>query len=434
MIQTNIICSRLRESSLFKDSFWAVFGNGIGNFLLLLSGILIARMLGKDLFGEYGMVKTTMFTIATFSTLSLNTTSTKFIAEYLQKDISSVKSIIRTSLRIVLSFSLLMCVLLFLFSYQIAVFVNEPQLATSFKVLGVIILFRAFNTIGAGILGGFKDFRRIGINNIIAGVLMFGLCIPMTKSYGLNGAYASLLISQLALCVLNLRYVYQRQNQIETYSKESYRGVILKFTYPFAINEFVYTFTAWGSSLVLTKYASLGDLGMYTACMQWNAVILFMPGLLGNVILSYLSSSALSDSGKHNSLIKKMLLINLVSTLIPFIIVAAASSYISSYYGKSFEGMNVILLVAIWATIFTCLSRVFESNLMSEGRRWTAFAICSSIYISGFLCQVVMLRLTNGENAAMNMVLLSVIFNILTFVIYCVEYYMRHFLIKPKKA
>lgn len=433
MLYENLF-NRLRESSLFKDSFWAVFGNGIGNFLLLLSGILIARLLGKDLFGEYGMVKTTMFTIATFSTLSLNTTSTKFIAEFLQKDISSVKSIIRTSLRIVLSFSLLMCIVLFLFSHQIAVFVNEPQLSTSFKVLGVIILFRAFNTIGAGILGGFKDFRRVGINNIIAGVIMFGLCIPLTKVYGLHGAYASLLSSQLALCILNMYYVFQRQGQIKNYSNKSYGRTILKFTYPFALNEFVYTFTAWGSSLALTKYASLGDLGMYTACMQWNSVILFMPGLLANVILSYLSSSVLFDSKKHNSLIKKMLLINLISTLIPFTIVAVLSPYISAYYGKSFEGMNVILLIAIWATIFTCLSRVFESNLMSEGRRWTAFCICSSIYILSFASQVVVLKLTNGENAAMNMIMLSVFFNALSFVVYSIEYNCRHLSLKTAKA
>ena len=44
-----LIKHRLLQSKLFKDSFWAVFGNGLGNALLLLAGILIARFLGKDL-------------------------------------------------------------------------------------------------------------------------------------------------------------------------------------------------------------------------------------------------------------------------------------------------------------------------------------------------------------------------------------------------
>ena len=58
------IRQNLISSSLFKDSFWAVFGNGLGYFLLLVAGIVIARFLGKDIYGEYGVVKTTMFHIA----------------------------------------------------------------------------------------------------------------------------------------------------------------------------------------------------------------------------------------------------------------------------------------------------------------------------------------------------------------------------------
>ena len=41
--------NKVLSSQLFKDSFWAVFGNGFGNAMLLLAGILIARLLGKDI-------------------------------------------------------------------------------------------------------------------------------------------------------------------------------------------------------------------------------------------------------------------------------------------------------------------------------------------------------------------------------------------------
>jgi len=419
------IYNRLRKNALYKDSFWAVFGNGIGNFLLLFSGIIIARMLGKDLYGEYGMVKTTMFTMATFSTLALGNSSTKFVAEYLQKDLSSVKSIIRTCIRIVLVFSMAMCVLLFVLSSVIADFVKEPQLALSFKFLGVIIVFRALNTLGAGILGGLKDFKQVGVNNIIAGSTMLVLCIPMTNFYSLNGAYISLLSSQVCLCILNMYFVYKLQKPITDYSSEKYGKMLLAFTFPFALNELIYTFTAWGNNLFITKYATLGDLGILTACMQWNSIVLFMPGLLANVILSYLSTSATSDGHEHQFILKRMLVINLISTLIPLFIVMFFSKYITSYYGESFNGMNVVLLVAILGTVFTCLSRVFDSNLMSEGRRWTAFFICSIIYIIQFILTIVILKLTDGQYAAMNMAILSVVMSVLMLLLYVIEYRIR---------
>lgn len=416
------IYKRLSNNPLYKDSFWAVFGNGVGNFLLLLSGIIIARLLGKELYGEYGMVKTTMFTMATFSTLALGNSSTKFVAEYLLKDLSSVKSIIRTCIIIVLTFSMAMCLLLFIFSSVIANFVNEPQLSLSFRFLGVIIVFRALNTIGAGILGGLKDFKQVGVNNIIAGSTMFALCIPLTKSFSLNGAYVSLLSSQVCLCILNIYFVYKLQKSIKSYSSDNYGKLLLKFTFPFALNELVYTFTNWGNNLFITKYASLGDLGMLTACMQWNAIVLFMPGLLANVILSYLSTSAIGSGQDHYHLLKRMLIINLMSTLIPMIVVMISSNYITEYYGESFKGMDAVLFVAILGTLFTCLSRVFDSNLMSEGRRWTAFAICSVIYIIQFIMTIVILKWTNGRDAAMNMAVLSVVMSIAMLSLYIIEY------------
>ena len=72
----------IKENTFFKDSFWAVVGNGSGYGLLLLAGIIIARLLGKDLYGEYGFIKTTMFQFAAFATLGLGYTATKFIAQY----------------------------------------------------------------------------------------------------------------------------------------------------------------------------------------------------------------------------------------------------------------------------------------------------------------------------------------------------------------
>ena len=85
-MKVNGLVAKLKQSKLFKDSFWAIFGNGLGTALLLIAGIIIARYLGKDVYGEYGVVKTNMFYIAGFSTFGLGLTSTRFIAKYLGED------------------------------------------------------------------------------------------------------------------------------------------------------------------------------------------------------------------------------------------------------------------------------------------------------------------------------------------------------------
>ena len=80
------IKNKALNSRLTIDSFWALFGNISAKGLALIAGILVARFLGSEVYGEFGLIKTTLMSLALFSTLGLGFTSTKFIAEYKLKN------------------------------------------------------------------------------------------------------------------------------------------------------------------------------------------------------------------------------------------------------------------------------------------------------------------------------------------------------------
>ncbi len=136
---------KLLSSKLFKDSFWAVFGNGLGNVFLLIAGIIIARLLGKDVYGEYGMIKTTMFYLAAFATFGLGTTSTKYIARFKTEGSEWLRSVTLSVLSITSVFSGFLCVLLFFFSKPLAEYLNAPNLSVAFEFLGIIVVLRALS-------------------------------------------------------------------------------------------------------------------------------------------------------------------------------------------------------------------------------------------------------------------------------------------------
>lgn len=357
----------LLSSKLFKDSFWAVFGNGMGNCFLLIAGIVIARILGKDLYGEYGMVKTTMFHIGYFATLGLGFTSTKFIADAVQQAEGRVRSTIKVTLLTTFLFSLLLCVLLFLFSHSIANWIEEPSVAPAFKALGIIIIFRALSVTSVGILAGFKDFKRTGINSIISGLALLTSSYPLTYMWGLRGAFVALALSQGINAFLNLFYVAKRYCSVA--GEEKIGKDIILFTLPVSIQELSYMISTWGGTMVLTKYASLGEVGLWSAASQWNAIILFIPSLLANVVLSYLSGLS-SQRESHDRMLKKMLTINFVCSFIPFVVVYFLAGFIASIYGATFVDLKPVLRVIILSTIFVCLSNVYQSNLLSEGKNW----------------------------------------------------------------
>ena len=372
-LKIRILFDKITNSDLFKDSFWAIFGNGLGTGLMLLAGIVIARFLGKDLYGEYGVVKTNMFYLAGLSTFGLGFTSTRFIAKYITEEVSIVYGIAKTALAITLGFSCLIAMIMVIFAESLSTILNEPILAEAFRILAVIVVIRALITTLTGILAGIRAFKIIAVNSILSGFIMTICAILLTYYYGLDGAYASLVISQISNFILNLTALkkeMQKYNQTRN-SFDSWR--LIKFSFPVALQEISYSICGWLGILALTKYSSLGEVGIYSATAQWNAVILFIPGLLTNVLLSHLSRR----SGNQEQRKKIMVLLStyLVCTLIPFLLVYILTDFIVSFYGSQFVGMGTVLRVLIFATIPICCSNVFKSELLASGHPWILFTL-----------------------------------------------------------
>ncbi|MBO5697209.1 MAG: oligosaccharide flippase family protein [Alistipes sp.] len=87
------LIDRLKESPLFKDSFWALVGSTIGKGLSLIAGIAVARFLGSEIYGEYGVIRNTLTYIAIVSTFGFGYSATKFIAEHLKNDKFKIKAL-----------------------------------------------------------------------------------------------------------------------------------------------------------------------------------------------------------------------------------------------------------------------------------------------------------------------------------------------------
>lgn len=394
------IKDRLINSKLFKDSFWAVFGNGIGSALMLLAGIVIARFLGKDVYGEYGVVKTTMFYVAAFATFGLGVTSTKYIAQCIQDNRAYLKSIMRDAMLITIVFSGTIALLLAVFAEQIATYVEAPNLKIAFQGLAAVIVFKAITTTQIGILAGFKDFEVIAKNSILSGVFMFILCIPLTYLWGLVGALTSLFLSQAFNSIINYISIRKKSVTLVGQIKKSFISELISFSFPVALQESSYTVCNWAAIIFLTKFSSTGELGLYSAAAQWNAVIMMIPGLLNNVILSYLSSAA-KENPNSGSAVKRMLLINLISVGIPFIVVFFAAPIISKFYGPTFIDLPVVLRVLTFSTIMECVSTVFKSELLARGRTWLLFSLRSIRDVVFLSAVYYVLSLSNGISGAL---------------------------------
>ncbi|MBE8727054.1 oligosaccharide flippase family protein [Flavobacterium hungaricum] len=416
------IKDRVLKSKFTVDSFWALFGNIIAKGLALTSGILVARFLGKDVYGEFGMIKNTLMSLAIFSTLGLGYTSTKFIAEYKLSKPDYIPLILKYCRLITLSVSSFLTLIFFFTAKEIAYSILENvNLEIPLKFMSFWLIFNAVSTTQLGILAGFGSFKEIAKNSIITGIATFMLSLLLTFFFGLKGALTALLIVQILDCFLNYRQIKINCNEliINSVRDKSFLKEILLFSIPVSLQEGVYALTSWLISLILIKFSNYGELGMYSAAIQWSVIILFIPGIMRNVILTHLSEQK-DNLDNHKRILKLTIIVNVVMTMIPVIIVIAISSFLGSIYGTSYNGISTLINLAVLSTVFISISNVYSQAYMSIGKNWImlGFRVIRDFGIIGFFFVVKFFFRTSAEAILFSVFILNFLFMILMAVYY----------------
>lgn len=364
----------IKKNQIFKDSFWALFGSVVGKGLSLIGGILVARLLTKDIYGEYGIIKNTLYYIAVFSTFGLGFTSTRFISKCRNNDPNRVNSIVNDTRLITLATSGLMALVLLVFANPVANFLDAPHLAFPLRIASLAIIFNAFDAAQLGMMAGFGAFKTNARNTAISGVVNFIASLFLTYCWGLTGAIIALVLSFIVSCSLNHFSIKKilRGFPIVNYNRKETVKELVVFSFPIALQESLYSLTHWATIAIFVKLAGYGELALNSAAGQWQAIILFIPGVLRNVTLSHLSGNTDSLT-QHQGTVSTMLKVNFLSSFIPFLIIVLFSKFISSFYGESFYDLPIVLVLSVLIAIPNCVSNVYSQELISRGENWYLF-------------------------------------------------------------
>lgn len=420
-----LIFERLRRSPLFKDSMWSLIGSTVGRGLSLIAGILVARFLGKEIYGEYGIIKTTLIYIEIFSTFGLGYTATKYIADYKKSNPEKVSSVCIATLKITLFTSGLMALMVLVFAKQIAEIIDAPHLYNTLSITAVGIIANAINIAQIGVLSGFAEFKVIARNTTISGIVTFVLTAILTYIWGLNGAVMALVLSYGTQCLINqisVRSLVKQYEKPKGYQRELYKELVT-FSFPIALQESLYSLTSWVISFMLIKLAGYGELGLYSAAGQWAAIISFIPGILRNVTLSHLSSN-MSNQSVHDKTMNAMLLVNILSTTILFFCIVLFQKLICSIYGETFVGLKPVLLVLTFNTICSNASNVYVQEFMAQGKNWFVF-VCKIIRDLGTLSFTYLVLVSGCDEGALILSVGTCIANILFTLILSMRYHIQ---------
>jgi len=382
---------------LAKGTFWSVAGTAISRGLMLAASVIVARILGRTVYGELGMIKSTVGMFGVFAGFGLGLTATKHVAEFRQSDPDRAGKIISLSWLVAMVTGGLMALGLFIFAPWLARHtINAPHLSGILRIGALIIFINALNGAQTGALSGFEAFKTIAHVNLFVGLLSFPILITGAYLGGLTGAVWALAINLGINWLLNhlaLRKEAGRYGVPLVFSNcGSELSILWKFSLPAVLSSSMVGPVNWAcGALLVNRPNGYDEMGIFSAANQWFAVLLFLPSLLGQVVLPVLSERLGRKEMKQSS--RTMILAMKVNAILvlPIVLLASiASPYIMSLYGEGFaNGWPTLIVVLLTAGIVTCqmpishvinaLGKLWLSLVMNVG--WALTFVISTLLL-----------------------------------------------------
>lgn len=368
-------------SRMASGAFWSIGGAVISRGLMLIASILVARMLGREVYGEYGMIRTTVSMFLVFAGFGLGMTATKHVAECRITDPERAGRIMAISWLFAVVTGTLVAVALYIFAPWVATHtINAPHLVGELRIGAFILLLNAVNGAQTGALAGFEAFRSIAKVNLWTGLASFPLLIGGAYWGGLRGAVWALGANMIINWLLNhlaLRREAERfKVPFSSVGCFAEWPILWRFSLPAALGGMMVSPVVWASNAMLVNQpGGYGQMGLFDAANQWRMAILFIPGVVGQIVLPMLANlNAPDDQNRYKKVLKYNALINAGVAFVVALPVALLSRPIMQSYGLDFEEGALALVLLSISTILVTLNSVVGQAIASKGRMWIGFS------------------------------------------------------------
>jgi O-antigen/teichoic acid export membrane protein len=352
-----------RITGKYGDGILSIVANFIQKGTFLIVTILLARIFGPKLFGEYVFLKQAFDVLLVFILFGGDKSLIYFSALNKSDGANKLLSVIK--------FIAIVIVLLFVISF----FVREELLANydfSFNlfflvIFALTILLNVVLVFIESYFIGIKSLKTYFKSVIIASIVYLPLSYFLGYRYGIVGVFTALFLQYF----LQFIFIYLKENQY--FNKRKLIDVkkdlkqLYTFSLPIGIGELLVNLTAFITSIILIKNASFEEIGIYNVAMRMVMFIVFIPNLLNNILLSYLSI----EIHKEKFLFKTVLLNLILSGIVGFVFFIF-SNQIFSLFGWNFEqNLNDVFINLIYAILPFCSSLVLLQYLISIKKRWS---------------------------------------------------------------
>ncbi|MCD1293718.1 hypothetical protein CUJ83_01745 [Methanocella sp. CWC-04] len=343
-----------------KDSAYVVSARVISILSSLMMGIILARLLGKDM---YGLVTWAIFLegiVFIFADLGIQESAARRIAEYRAKDMDVSGSIV-TSMALKMIVGLAAVILCLLFSSYIAVSLNNHEEAIiSVYACAALLSLDIISTSIYSSLYGFREMTITSYAEVIQNVSKTLLAVVLVVlGFGFKGALIGLIAGSAFLLVF---YIYSFKKNVLPEIKHlrldlTEMNHILTYGFYLGLSWAVVKVYMSFDQFYIGAKLTMGDFVCYTISMSLALLIYYGMFSLRRVLLTSFSGSVSTQNYGMTKDVFRLSIKYIAMIALPAGAGMAALSpdVISAIYGHEYIAAALVLpFLAIMGAIKTC--------------------------------------------------------------------------------
>jgi O-antigen/teichoic acid export membrane protein len=359
-----------------RGAFWSLLGAAISQGSALAASVITARILGREPFGEYGMIMNTVGMFGVFAGMGLGLTTTRYVSELRHTDPRRAGRIIALSAAVALATAGTAVVVLFAAAPSLAAHtLNAPFLCLDLRIGTGVLFLNALNGAQTGALAGFEAFRMIARVNLLRGVLTLPFSIAGVLLWGLHGAVTAALVAAAVGWILNHIAIGAecRRSGVPVCWERfwSERSILWSFSLPAFLGGALTGPVMWvASSILVNQPHGYAEMGVFSAANQCRTAVAFLPALLSQPLLPMLSNVGLGNPVAFKKLVRMNLLLNFGISVLVAAPIIFCSSWIMAAFGRDFQSGKITLILLVLATVISSTVAVIGQAIASLNKMW----------------------------------------------------------------
>lgn len=360
---------------LAHGAFWSLIGAIVSRSLGLAAFVIVARVLGKAGYGQFGIIQSTIGMFGVFAGFGLGQTATKYVAELRDKDPMRAGRIMAMAGIVATITGLLMATGLFVFAPWLASrTLAAPELAPLLRIGALILVFEAMNGAQMGALAGFESFKMMAKINIWVGLANFPMMVLGVYWGGLTGSIWALAANRALnwlLFHIGLRREAERVGvPFVLRGSRSELNVLWHYSLPSMLSGVMVTPTIWICNAMLVNQPNgYAQMGLFQASMVFHQILLFMGNSLSAPLLPLLASRLNQRSDRLDR-------VNMLSTWalgsFSAVVFISIPEVVTMLFGKGFTGPNFTntFLLVVFCSSIVIYKQGMARILSAHGLMW----------------------------------------------------------------